>query len=411
MKEKLNKFSTIFYTPTLIYFILFIVISLVAISSATPLAWVQYPGFNFVIRQLGFFGIGTAVMVTVLFFGIKRLRFIRWFLYAIFFFLLTLILAWNHLPGFEPAWIIHANGATRWIELGFMQLQPSEFMRIALILVIADVIQKHNEKISHEARTFKTDFWLILKTLAVALVPAALIFQQPDSGITILILITMSFMLLASGIKWTYIVVVAGAAGFFTYTFLTLARYYPDILVNIGVIENYQIERFLGWFDPFGTISGSGRHLAFGLIGMGSGGILGNGFQSSTIFFPEAHTDYIFAVIGMDFGLVGSTVVVGVCLLFNFSILNTAVLNRGHYNSHVCVGIFTSLMAQQFWNMGMTLGIIPISGITLPFISHGGSSILASMIMLGIILSAHVEGKGLNHSETTFREDIVYLPE
>lgn len=411
MKEKLSKFSAIFYTPTLIYFILFIAISLIAIASATPVARVQYRDGNFVIRQLIFFGIGTVAMVSVLFFGVKRLRFIRWMIYALFLFLLGLILAWNRLPGFEPGWIEHINGATRWINLGFMNLQPSEFMRIALILVIADIIQKHNEKIPHETRTFKTDFWLILKTLAVVIVPAALIFEQPDSGITILILITMSFMLLASGIKWTYIVAVAGAAGVFTYTFITFARYYPEVLIDTGLIQDYQLDRFFGWFDPFGTISGYGHHLARGLIGMGSGGIFGNGFQSATVFFPEAHTDYIFAIIGMDFGMIGSIVVIGVSLLFNFTILNTAVLNRGHYNSHVCVGIFTSLMAQQFWNIGMTLGIIPISGVTLPFISHGGSSVLASMIMLGIILSSHVEGRELNHRETTFREDIVYLPE
>jgi len=412
MKERLSKFSAIFYTPTLIYFILFVVISLIAIASATPVAWVQYrEESNFVMRQLTFFGLGTFTMIAVLFFGVKRLRFIRWLLYALFLFLLGLILAYNRLPGFEPAWIENINGATRWIDLGFMNLQPSEFMRIALILVIADVIQRHNEKIPHENRTFKTDFWLILKALAVVAIPAALIFEQPDSGITILILITMSFMLLASGIKWTYIVVVAGAASIFTYTFLTFARYHPEALVDSGLVQNYQLDRFSGWFEPFETISGDGRHLALGLIGMGSGGILGNGFQSSATFFPEAHTDYIFAIIGMDFGMVGSIAVIGVCLLFNFSILNTAVLNRKYYNSHVCVGIFTSLMAQQFWNIGMTLGIIPISGVTLPFISHGGSSVLASMIMLGIILSSHVEGRALNHSETTFREDIVYLPE
>lgn len=411
MKDKLSKFSAIFYTPTLIYFVLFVGISLIAIASATPVARVQYPVGNFVVRQLIFFLIGTAVMVAVLFFGVKRLRFVRWVIYGIFLFLLLLILAWNRLPGFQPDWIQNINGATRWINLGFMNLQPSEFMRIALILVMADVIQKHNEKIPHETRTFKSDFWLIVKTLAVVLIPAALIFEQPDSGITILILITMSFMLLASGIKWTYIVVVAGIAGVFAYTFVTFARYYPETLVELGLIQDYQMGRFLGWFDPFGTISGLGRHLALGLIAMGSGGLFGNGFQSAAHFFPEAHTDFIFAVVGMDFGMIGSTVVIGVSLLFNFTILNTAVLNRGHYNSHVCVGIFTSLMAQQFWNIGMTLGIIPISGVTLPFISHGGSSVLASMIMLGIILSSHVEGKELNHSETTFREDIVYLPE
>lgn len=410
MKEKLSKFSAIFYTPTLIYFILFVVISLIAIASATPLSLAQYGEDDYVIRQIGFFGIGTVTMISVLFFGVKRLRFIRWVLYGFFLLLLILIFAWGRLPGFQPWWIEEINGATRWINLGFMTLQPSEFMRIALILVIADVIQNHNEKTPHQTRTFKTDFWLILKTLAVVVIPTALIFRQPDSGITILILITMSCMLLASGIKWTYVIVVAGAAVIFTYGFVTIARSYPHILIDTGLVEEYQLNRFLGLFDPFGSNSDLGFQLRRGLIAMGLGGIFGNGFQSGAIHFPEAHTDYIFVVIGMDFGIIGSTIVIGVCLLFNFTILDTAVINRGHYNSHVCVGIFTSLMAQQFWNIGMTLGMIPITGVTLPFISHGGSSVLASMIMLGIILSSHVEGKQINHSETIYREDIVYLP-
>jgi len=411
MKEKLKSLTAVFYTPILIYFVIFVAISLVAIASATPLAHVQYTG-NFVVRQIAFFGVGIVVVFLVLFFELKRVRFLRWGLYFIFFGLLLAIYYVGDLELCQREGLIPCiNGATRWIDLGFTNLQPSEFMRIAIILVTADIIQKHNEKYSLESRTFKSDFWLIIKALLVIVAPSALIYAQPDTGITILILVTTAFMLITAGIKWTYILSVLGGAIFVASTFLTLVRYNPDALIDTGFIEPYQIRRFDGWFDPFGTISGDGRHLAHGLMGMASGGISGSGFQSHAEFFPEAHTDFIFAVIGMDFGMIGSTVVITVSLLFNFSILNIAVLNRDHYNSHVCVGIFASLMTQQFWNIGMILGILPITGVTLPFISHGGSSVLASMIMLGLILSSHVEGLSIKRNTTVHREGIIYFEE
>lgn len=412
MKEKLKSLTSVFYTPILIYFVFFVIISLVAIATATPVAHLQYSG-NFVARQLIFFSVGIFVAFIVMLFGMKWIRFLRWILYLAFFGLLILIFMLGELEPchYEGLLVPCLNGANRWINLPGFQIQPSEFMRIALILVIADVIQRHNEKFLHENRTFKSDLWLIIKSLVVIVAPLFLIFEQPDSGITILILVTTAFMLVTAGIKWTYILVVGGGAIFVASTFLTLVRYNPETLTNTGFIEQYQIDRFDGWIDPFGTIGHQGRHLSYGLIAMGSGGILGNGFQSNAVFFPEAHTDFIFATIGMDFGMVGSAIVIGISLLFNFSVLNVAVLNRDHYNSHVCVGIFASLMAQQFWNVGMILGILPITGVTLPFISHGGSSVLASMIMLGLVLASHVEGLTITRNTTIYREDISYLEE
>jgi len=414
MKEKFKSLTAIFYTPMLIYFIFFVIISLVAVASATPLALVQYPGQNFVMRQLIFFGIGTAVAFIVVLFEIKWVRFLRWPLYIFFFVLLAII--W-HMGDTEPCLNLPGmlvpclNGATRWFNLPGFQLQPSEFMRIVLILIVADIIQRHNEKFLHENRTFKSDLWLILKALFFVAPPLVLIYLQPDSGITLLILITTAFMLITAGIKWTYIIVIGAAAIFAGITFINILIHNPEILIDVAGFHEHQFTRIQGWLDPFERIGDYGRQLAFGLIGMGSGGITGNGFQSFTTFFPEAHTDYIFAVIGMDFGLIGSSVVIIISLLFNFAILNTAVLNRDHYNSHVCVGIFASLMSQQFWNIAMTLGLLPITGVTLPFISHGGSSVLASMIMFGLVMSSHVEGLTIKRNTTVYREDISYLEE
>ena len=417
MKEKLKSLTAVFYTPILIYFIFFVIISLVAIASATPLARVQYTG-NFVLRQIIFFGAGIVVAFFVMLFELKRLRYLRWILYGLCFILLLVIfIVGETYPSCVSMGLIPCiNGATRWINLPGFQIQPSEFMRIALILVVADVIQKHNEKFLHESRTFKSDLWLIIKAFLVILAPTALIYTQPDTGITILVFITTIIMLITAGIKWTYILGAGAIAAVITVTFLSLIINEPEVLFNVRLFDRqiffpHQFNRIYGWIDPFQSISGIGRQLSYGLMAMASGGIFGNGFQSFTLFFPEPHTDFIFAVIGMDFGMIGSMVVIGVSLLFNFSILNIAILNRDHYNGHVCVGIFASLMTQQFWNIGMTLGILPITGVTLPFISHGGSSVLASMVMLGLVLSSHVEGLTIKRNTTVYREGVSYLEE
>ena len=408
MKEYLSKFKDVFYTPKLIYFFLLVAISLLSIALSVPIIIRQNHTAAVVARQVVFFVAGGVVMVGVLFLEMKRLRFLSWTLYAICFLALLPLFAEGHIPGVSFSWVPDVNGATRWLQFPGIpfQLQPSEFMRIAIILVLGDVIQRHNEKYPHRTRTSKTDFFLILKSLATIVLPSILIYMQPDSGITLLILLTTAIMLLASGIKWRYILAVGGLGFVVVYLFITLVSTYPEFLIDTIGIKAYQISRFDGWFDPFGTISGYGRQLAMGLLALGSGGLFGNGFQSGIVYFPEAHTDFIFAVIGKDFGLLGSLTVIIVYILFNFEILNTATSNRGHYNSHVCVGIFASLMAQQLWNIGMTIGLLPISGVTLPFISHGGSSVLASMIMLGIVLSSYIEGKTLKHKDATYQEGI-----
>jgi len=419
MKEKLKSLTAVFYTPVLIYFVFFVIISLIAIAAATPLARIQQYTGNFVLRQLIFFGIGIVAAFFVMLFELKRVRFLRWVLYLSFFILLLLIFIFGETyPSCVSIGLTIPciNGATRWINLPRFQIQPSEFMRIALILVIADIIQRHNEKFLHENRTFKSDLWLIIKSLLVIIAPVALIYDQPDTGITILIFVTTAIMLITAGVKWTYILVAGAAATAVTVTFLSLVIHNPEVLFDFEIFGRqiffpHQFARIYGWVDPFETIQGAGRHLSFGLMGMGSGGVFGNGFQSAAVFFPEAHTDFIFAVIGMDFGMIGSMTVIGISLLFNFSVLKVAVLNRDHYNGHVCVGIFASLMTQQFWNIGMILGILPITGVTLPFISHGGSSVLASMIMLGLVLSSHVEGLTIKRNTTVYREDISYLEE
>ena len=412
MRNILNKFKVLFYNPIIVYLILIIGIGVVAIQSASPLFKINYAAThdNNAFKQLLFIGIGAVIAVFIIIIGIERIRALRWWIYGFWMIPLLGLFAYKklHLP---IPFVKDLNGAVSWYELpgGLGTIQPSEFMKIGLVLVVADIIQRHNERYPHIRRTFKTDLNLLMKIMAAILPPSILIFIQPDSGVTMIILFFIAIMIFSSGIQWRYILTVGGIVIVLIATFILLVGVFPEFLTGTLGIDAYKLSRFFGWFDPFGTMDKGGMQLAKGLLAIGSGNLIGNGFQSAHVYFPEAHTDFIFAVIGMDFGLIGTLITITLCGLFDYEILNTATLNRGHYNSYVCIGIFGMLFFQQIQNIGMTIGLLPITGITLPFISYGGSSSLSYMILFGIVLASYIEGIKIKHNEVDYHERTLYL--
>ena len=412
MRNILNKFKVLFYNPIIVYLILIIGIGVVAIQSASPLFKINYAAThdNNAFKQLLFIGIGAVIAVFIIIIGIERIRALRWWIYGFWMIPLLGLFAYKklHLP---IPFVKDLNGAVSWYELpgGLGTIQPSEFMKIGLVLVVADIIQRHNERYPHIRRTFKTDLNLLMKIMAAILPPSILIFIQPDSGVTMIILFFIAIMIFSSGIQWRYILTVGGIVIVLIATFILLVGVFPEFLTGTLGIDAYKLSRLFGWFDPFGTMDKDGMQLAKGLLAIGSGNLIGNGFQSAHVYFPEAHTDFIFAVIGMDFGLIGTLITITLCGLFDYEILNTATLNRGHYNSYVCIGIFGMLFFQQIQNIGMTIGLLPITGITLPFISYGGSSSLSYMILFGIVLASYIEGIKIKHNEVDYHERTLYL--
>ena len=412
MRNILNKFKVLFYNPIIVYLILIIGIGVVAIQSASPLFKINYAAThdNNAFKQLLFIGIGAVIAVFIIIIGIERIRALRWWIYGFWMIPLLGLFAYKklHLP---IPFVKDLNGAVSWYELpgGLGTIQPSEFMKIGLVLVVADIIQRHYERYPHISRSFKTDLNLLMKIMAAILPPSILIFIQPDSGVTMIILFFIAIMIFSSGIQWRYILTVGGIVIVLIATFILLVGVFPEFLTGTLGIDAYKLSRFFGWFDPFGTMDKDGMQLAKGLLAIGSGNLIGNGFQSAHVYFPEAHTDFIFAVIGMDFGLIGTLITITLCGLFDYEILNTATLNRGHYNSYVCIGIFGMLFFQQIQNIGMTIGLLPITGITLPFISYGGSSSLSYMILFGIVLASYIEGIKIKHNEVDYHERTLYL--
>ena len=254
-------------------------------------------------------------------------------------------------------------------------------MFLCLVLLIAKVID-------NDISSSKSEFVLILKVLVIILIPSLITFLEPDTGAVLIYLIIGFVMLFCSGISYKWFIlllilaIVFGGGFFFLYLFGT------DLFISIfGSNFFYRFDRILDWQ------SSSGMQLTNSLIAISSSGYFGNGISNILLYFPEGHTDFIFASFASIFGLFGILVLVVGIVLFDILIIKTSKKNNDCVNKLVCVGFLGVFIYQQIQNICMTVGILPITGITLPFISYGGSSLISFMIILGIIMAIDGEKK------------------
>lgn len=276
----------------------------------------------------------------------------------------------------------YVNGATSWYNIPGFSLQPSEFMKIAIVIALARITKEYNDY--YLVRTFETEIRYILKCMAVVLPPALLVYLQNDTGVVLIILVGVAFVLFSSGLRGQWftvgIVLVAIVIAVGTYLFI----YQPDIFSKI--ISGHKLDRFYGWVDPEGTYGNEGFQLFNSLLSYGTAGWLGHGFQAVVKVFPEAQTDFIFAVILTDYGYIGGLVTILTIVALDVVILKIGFESTNDRDKYFTMGIIGMLIFQQIWNMGMILGLLPITGITLPFISNGGSSLLSYMIAIGMLI-------------------------
>lgn len=273
------------------------------------------------------------------------------------------------------------NNAKAWFSIpGIGTIQPSEFMKIILILTLSRVINDFNEEYS--SPTIVDEFKFLLKVGIIVLIPSILTFLQPDTGVVLIYLLITLCMLFVSGIRYRWFI--------FTFAILFLAIgsvllvYFLNQELFIKIFGSdffYRVDRILDWK------SGSGMQLENALMAIGSGGLFGKGFMHTPIYFPEPQTDFIFAVFASNYGLIGSLGLIGLLIFFDSRIINLGVKSVNNINKYAVAGIVGMLIYQQIQNIGMTIGLLPITGITLPFISYGGSSLLSYMIMAGILFS------------------------
>lgn len=268
----------------------------------------------------------------------------------------------------------NAKGAQRWINIGFMQFQPSEFMKIAVIAVLALYLSERKG----------TPSAMDAVRASLLVVPAALlIFIQPDLG-TLLVFVAV---LLA-------VLVVGGTRARTLLLFAMLGAICTVGLLQVGVLKEYQVARLTAFLDPAADTAGIGYNLDQARTAVGSGRLTGKGLfqgsQTNLDFVPEVHTDFIFTAVGEELGFIGSLALLAMFALFLWRGFRIAALAKDLFGTLLATGIVAMFAFQIFINIGMTIGVSPITGIPLPFVSHGGSSLISLAIGLGIVQSINI---------------------
>ena len=273
------------------------------------------------------------------------------------------------------------GGAQRWIDLGFMTLQPSEMMKICVVMALAFYYDWLDERrISHP-------LWVLVPIAVIAL-PAFLVLGQPDLGTALLIIMGGVIMMFIAGVHWVYfLAAILSVTLLVTGVFITKGTEYQ-------LLKDYQYKRIETFIDPSSDPLGSGYHITQSKIALGSGGMTGRGFMQGTQqrlnFLPEKHTDFIFTTLGEEFGFVGGIVLLGLygmILLFCYA---SALSNRDRYGSLITIGIGTTFFFYFAVNMSMVMGLAPVVGVPLPLVSYGGSAMMVLLIAFGLVQSAHV---------------------
>lgn len=354
---------------------------------------------DYIIKQIMWFIIGAIAMAILRYLGNDNLLDFAKIAYWIIMGMLILLLIGQYYYKFTGVtkflWIVSTvNGATSWFDLpGLGSLQPSEFMKIVLIIITANIIDEHNQ--NKVMDSYEMDFQLIVEIAKWAVPPMALIFLQPDTGVCIIIAISLGVMILCSGIKKQWFIIIGSLVIISVLGFFFLYFYAPETLAKI-IGGQYKVNRISGWLNPESDILGDGHQLYMALLVLGSAGITGHGIGQSLVAIPEAQTDFIFSVIGQSWGLLGTLFILALCLILDLKLCSIAMNCKNMVEKYFIIGIIGILLYQQVQNIGMIVGLLPITGITLPLISYGGSSLLSYLIAFGIILNASSKAKKLS---------------
>ncbi|GAB3445435.1 rod shape-determining protein RodA [Insolitispirillum peregrinum] len=315
-------------------------------------------------RQMTRYAVGLVMMLVVAMIDVRQM--IR---YAYIFYGIALVF----LVAVEIKGTI-GMGAQRWIDLGFIQLQPSEVMKIALVLALGRYF--HGASIDESRRL---SFLFI--PLMMVLVPVGLVMKQPDLGTALMLLMGAAAIAFVAGVrKLVFIVTIGGGIA--------------AIPVAWQFLHDYQKNRVLIFLNPERDPLGAGYHITQSKIALGSGGIFGKGYmlgsQSHLNFLPEHQTDFIFTMLSEEFGMVGGMVLLGLYVLVLVYGYVIALRSRHHFGRLVAMGITTTFFLYVFINSAMVMGLIPVVGVPLPLISYGGTAMMTLMIGFGVLMSVHI---------------------
>jgi len=326
---------------------------------------------NIYIKQVLWYILGFLTIIIILKINLDWIFNHIWIFYLIGNILLLLLLL------FAPT----INGAKCWFNIfGTIQFQPSEFMKLILIILLSKEVDNFNK--NNKNSTILDEFVFLIKIALIVILPSILTFLEPDTGNVLIYILISLIILLISGIRYRW---------FFCLFFfmiiiiiIIISLYFFDINMFKNILGDdffLRINRLLDWSNK------DGYQLEKGLVSIGSGGLFGKGLKNVPLYFPEAQTDFIFAVYASSFGFIGSIFLIIILTIFDLRIIYIAKKTKNRLNKYFISGVLGILIFQQFQNIGMTFGLMPITGITLPFLSYGGTSLVLFMIMIGIILN------------------------
>lgn len=326
---------------------------------------------NFWIKQIIWYVIGFGIAYFMMFLGNKFLYNNAWWFYIVGLIALTLVL----FIGKE------VNNARCWFNIKYIgSIQPSEFMKVFLIIILSRLIRDFNEQYLNP--TITEEFKFLIKIIIIVAIPSVLTFIEPDTGAVMIYLVITFVMLFIGGIRkrWFFLLFVILGTVISCCGILYFIN--SDLFIDIfGTSLLYRIDRIVNWS------SSSGMQLTNSLTAIGSAGIFGHGFGNTPIYFPEMQTDFIFAVFASNFGLVGAILLILLIVFFDITLIHTVNKTTDITDKYAIGGIIAVLLFQQIQNISMTIGLLPIMGITLPFISYGGSSLLSYMLLVGMIFN------------------------
>lgn len=326
-------------------------------------------------KQLVFYGLGFFVIGFMMYFDPDLYQKASIYLYIFGLLLLVaLILAPSSIA---PV----VKGQKSWFVLPGLSIQPSEFMKIFTIMMLASSISKHNERF--RGPVLKSDFLLIGKIVGITALPLLLVMQQPDLGTSLVFIAIMVGMILISGVRWRVIIPLYTGIAALATTVIILALQAPQILEKYLGVKEYHFGRIYSWLQPLKYEDSSGYQLVKAMRAIGSGQLFGKGTGGREVYMPESQTDFIFSIIGEEYGFIGTCVVLLLFFLLIYRLTVIAQRANSHFSSYVLVGIIVMITFHVFQNIGMSIQLLPITGIPLPFVSYGGSSLLATLMAMG----------------------------
>lgn len=328
----------------------------------------------YVIRQSAYALIGLTLLLLLARFDYSRLRELKVGLYGVMIASIGLVFVLG----------AAARGSRRWIELPFFRFQPSELGKVLLILALSAFLIDRIRRLQDRETTSRI--------MLLALIPAIMVVAQPDLGSGLVYLAVVAAILFVAGTPWTHFAALGGIAAAAVTIVLVAAP-----AVGVTVLQDYQVDRLTAFINPSDNPQDQGYQLNQSITAIGSGQKTGRGpdqaTQTKLDFLPEHHTDFVFAVVGEEFGFAGAAIVLSLFALLIWRALRIMTMSKNLYGSLIAGGICAMLMFQVFVNVGMTVGIMPITGVPLPLMSYGGSSVLVTLMAVGLLQSIHVQAR------------------